>query len=116
LNKKLNIIGWVGILILAVITFIPLFGSNVFGKTITYGVGIGDIFYVCLSLIATIVFAVLLNLKKIKANLTTNKIVLILIYISIMFFCYSFSFGRGGEYQWNGELFYPSSEKSKKSN
>jgi hypothetical protein len=107
LNTKLNIAGWLGILLLAVITLIPLVGPRIFGKIITYGVGIGDIFYVLLSLLATLIYTVLFNLKKSKTNLIFKKILVILIYITILFFCYSFSIGRGGEHIWNGELFFP---------
>jgi hypothetical protein len=110
MNKALNIFNWGGILILLTITLAPLFGQDAFGRTITYGVGLGDLFYVLMSLIALIIFIVLINLKKIKSNQKSITVITTILYLTILFFIYSFTLGRGTEYKWNGELLYPSSE------
>jgi hypothetical protein len=110
MNKALNIFNWGGILILLTITLAPLFGQDAFGRTITYGVGLGDLFYVLMSLITLIIFIVLINLKKIKSNQKSTTVITTILYLTILFFIYSFTLGRGTEYKWNGELLYPSSE------
>jgi len=110
MHKALNIFNWAGILILLIITLAPLFGQGFFGRTITYGVGLGDLFYILMSLIALIIFMVLINLKKVRSNRKSITVVTTFMYLTIFFFIYSFTIGRGAEYKWNGELLYPSSE------
>ena len=50
---------------------------------------------------------ILINLKKTKSNLKSKRTVTIFIYLTIIFFSYSFAVGRGVEYKWNGEILHP---------
>jgi hypothetical protein len=102
MNKTLYVFNLGGILILLIITLAPLFGQGVFGRTITYGSGLGDLFYVLMSFIALIIFTVLMNFKKVKSKPKSITLVTTFIYMTILFFIYSFTLGRGAEYKWNG--------------
>jgi hypothetical protein len=116
MNKVLNIIIFGGLLILLVIALMPIFGQGIFGRTISYGLGLGDAFYALMSFVAFVVFMILINLKKIKSNLKSKRTVAIFIYLTIIFFSYSFTVGRGVEYAWNGEILYPSTQGQEKNN
>ncbi|MDB4344253.1 hypothetical protein OAA35_00060 [bacterium] len=116
MNKVLNIIIFGGLLILLVIALMPIFGQGIFGRTISYGLGLGDAFYALMSFVAFVVFMILINLKKIKSNLKSKRTVAIFVYLTIIFFSYSFTVGRGIEYAWNGEILYPSTQGQEKNN
>jgi len=85
----------------------PYFGLELFGKTITYGFGLGDLIYVCSSVIVTVILVILFSLTIFKPNPKAKLIIVTIIYLAIIFFCYSFTFGRGSEHLWNGTVFYP---------
>ncbi|NLR95148.1 hypothetical protein HGP29_28395 [Flammeovirga sp. SR4] len=79
---------------------------------ITFGYGLGDIFYLPILYVITFVYIITfsINRKKDKQLLITNTVFT----IPIIWIVLSVTLWRGPEYSWNGELFYPS-KKSKES-
>jgi hypothetical protein len=114
MNKVLTTLNWFGLFILFSINFICYFGRDIFGKTIAYGLGLGDMAFVLMTSVLFVVFIILINHKKIKSNKKLQILVTLSIYFTIIYFSYSFTYGRGAEYKWNGELFYPSEEGLKR--
>ena len=100
----ISILKIVGLILLLTIALFPIIGNSIFGKTITYGQGLGDLFMVIASLVCFIIYITLTHLKVIKSSL--KPIVILLMYLSILYFAYSFTLGRGTETPWDGHIFH----------
>ena len=107
MRKALDVAYWVGLTALFMISVTPIFGQPLAGKSIVYGRGLGDAFYVAVSLGMFILFAVSTVLKIVKENAKAKAIVVFLLYSVLVFLFYSFTVGRGVEYRWNGEVLVP---------
>ena len=59
---------------------------------------------------------ILITIKKIRSNLKSKRTVTIFIYLTIIFFSYSITVGRGFEYKWNGEILHPPKQGLERNN
>lgn len=103
--KLLGRLNQIGVLFLLFISVQPFFLYDIFGVRLTYGVGLGGWFYIIKSTLAFIIFLILINIKKINKNKVSKRTITTFLYLVILFFVYSLTLGRGGEYRWNGKVF-----------
>ncbi|RAJ05427.1 hypothetical protein LX64_02585 [Chitinophaga skermanii] len=87
--------------ILSLIILLFIFGL------ITFGQGIGDLFYIALVIILYIFFAIAKNIILRKTqSLIFRYVFLILMVLSTIYFLLRVSILRGVEYPWNGHILY----------
>ena len=81
--------------------------NSILGK-IAFGYGLGDVIYHPILWIITLAFSITfaINRKNEKKLLISNAIFT----IPIIWIALSATLWRGGEYSWNGEIFYPSTK------
>ncbi len=99
-----KIVNWIVLAYLIGITILSWIGK------ITYGYGLGDLFYVfpssALTLVHLIVILALIYRKREKAEKGLALLVGIIFLLIAVWFTYEFTIGRGVEYKWNGKVFY----------
>lgn len=105
MKRKLNIIGWIGIFCLFSVSLFPFYGESIFGKTLTYGAGLGDLFYIYFFTLISLILFVLFCFKKLKSNPLTLAITVFTTYIFLILICYLLTLGRGSEHAWDGNIF-----------
>lgn len=80
-------------------------------STITFGVGLGDLFYFYLSMGFSVLFLItfIFSLREWKNKPVINfySISAILAILILLLFTYDFTIGRGSELPWNGTVFNP---------
>ena len=73
--------------------------------TITFGHGLGDIYYLLLLFFITISIS-LVRVRQLKKGNKTGMVILLMSFvIVIIFFMLKLTLYRGPEYPWNGRLF-----------
>ena len=84
------------------------FTANSIIGNIAFGHGLGDIIYHPILWVITLAYIInfAINRKKEKKLLISNAVFT----IPITWIILSTTFWRGGEYRWNGEIFYPSTK------
>ena len=80
--------------------------ANVLLGKLTFGHGLGDLFYILYLAIALIIITILfIAVKRDSNNSPLSFILLLSIITSLAFFIANLSYFRGTEYPWNGKLF-----------
>jgi uncharacterized protein YhhL (DUF1145 family) len=82
------------------------FGLN---DSIAFGHGLGDIIYILFIIAIAILHAVALLLIYVQQKKgrwkNASKVAAIIFGLLAIWIAYSFTFGRGGEFSWNGQVF-----------
>ena len=74
-------------------------------ETIRFGGGLGDIVYIFGALAAAFAYLFISLLTR-NVNKSAFWIIQALFLLLLLYFIYSFTFGRGGEAKWNGTIFF----------
>lgn len=83
---------------------------GLFLRHIAFGWGLGDIFWYILIIIALVTHLILTLIFKNKLNRLRTLTVIFSIFT--VFICLRATIWRGSEYSWNGDIFYPASDKT----
>lgn len=99
--KKLSIISYYTFIICALLII-----SGVLSGKISFGHGLGDLYYILYLAIALIIITILFIAAKRDSNNSPLSFILLLSIIgSLAFFFAKLSYFRGTEYPWNVNLF-----------
>jgi len=77
----------------------------IFSGKVTFGQGLGDLFYLVLLIIMQIFFGYLFYLN-IKGKINFPLVISLLLIIILILFTLKMTIWRGIEYPWNGNVFY----------
>lgn len=103
-SKLLSFLFWAGVTYLVLILIFIFKG----GVHLEFGHEIADLLYVFL-MVCSIVS--LITIKLLSAGLSTNArrkanlMMFLVLFISITFFTYKITYGRGPQFPWNGKIF-----------
>ena len=85
-------------------TILTLMALNV----VTFGWGLGDLFYFYIQilwLIILLVFFIVVMTRNSNFSILTSRIIIFFLLISIFLSIKAFTIDRGNEYPWNGKIF-----------
>jgi hypothetical protein len=77
----------------------------IFGGKVTFGQGVGDLFYLILLTILQISFGYLFYLN-IKGRINFPLVISLLLIIIVILFTLKMTIWRGIEYPWNGDILF----------
>jgi hypothetical protein len=75
---------------------------------LTFGHGLGDLFYVYLQIVWIIILSIILTVIRKRGKevgIILTAFIMVILFSSIIYITYEFTINRGVEYPWNGRIF-----------
>jgi len=101
MTKLLKVFLLIGITFFAMVILLMIVGK------LTFGYGLGDLFYLFIqgAWLISLIIVFIITKRKNKIESPYALILSFIICISILFSIHGFTIGRGSEYPWNGRIF-----------
>ena len=91
------------LIVLGILIFICALGT--FYKHIAFGWGLGDVFWYMLMYGILLIHSILTIISRNKGE-NIHKYLTIIFLLLTIYICLQATIWRGGEYSWNGKIFY----------
>jgi hypothetical protein len=96
------------IILISTIFFFVTVLTLMLRNVLTFGWGLGDLFYFYIQilwLIILLIFLVVVLIKTLNFSILISRIILFILIISMLLTIKAFTIDRGSEYPWNGKIF-----------